>query len=65
MADFAAKLEVPVVRFVADSGIAPGDFPRPFYERPAVLVFATEYDVEAFGDDLMEQAARLVLSPSR
>lgn len=65
MADFAAKLEIPVVRFVADSSKNPEDFPHPFFERPAVLVFANEYDMEVFGIDQMEHALRLILSPSR
>ncbi|EIE18186.1 hypothetical protein COCSUDRAFT_45597 [Coccomyxa subellipsoidea C-169] len=63
VADFAAQLEIPVVRFVADSGLSPGDAPKPFYERPAVLVFASEDGLTAFGD-VMEESIRLVISPS-
>lgn len=53
-----------MVRFVADSGLSPGDTPKPFFERPAVLVFASEDDLTAFGD-VMEDSARLVIAPSR
>lgn len=64
VADFAARLQIPVVRFVADSSISPGDAPRAFFERPAALVFASNEDMEAFGDQ-MEETSRLVISPSR
>ena len=64
VADFAAQLEIPVVRFVADGELSPGDAPKPFYERPAVLVFANEDGLTAFGD-VMEESIRLVISPSR
>ena len=64
VADFAAQLEIPVVRFVADSSLSPGDAPKPLYERPAVLVFAREDDMTTFGD-VMEEAVRLVITPSR
>ncbi|CAL8463331.1 g2865 [Coccomyxa elongata] len=63
VADFAAQLQIPVVRFVADSALSPGDAPKPLYERPAVLVFASEDDMTAFGD-VMEEAVRIVITPS-
>lgn len=53
-----------MVRFVADGGLSPGDAPKPFFERPAVLVFASEDDLTAFGD-VMEDSVRLVIAPSR
>jgi hypothetical protein len=65
IADHAANLGIPVVRFVADSKSNPHDVPHPLYERPAMLVFANTIDLRAFGDEQMQEAARLILETSR
>ena len=63
IADFAARLYIPVIRFVSDSSVTE-DALYPLYERPAVLVFANKRDQTSFADS-MSEAVRLVSSPSR
>ena len=57
VADYADRLDVPVIRFLEDSEVI-----DVLHERPAVLVFAREAAAKAFGD-LIEEAPRIVLSP--
>ena len=57
IADYADRLDVPVVRFLEGSEVV-----DVLHERPAVLVFASDVAATAFGD-LIEEAPRIVLSP--
>lgn len=65
MADFAARLHIPVVRFISQGAAVGEGAPHPLYERPAALVFATEQDERTFDVDQMAEAARLVMSPAK
>lgn len=57
IADYADRLDVPVIRFLEDREVV--DVLR---ERPAVLVFASKLAAKAFGD-MIEEAPRIILSP--
>ena len=57
IADYADRLDVPVVRLLED-----GEAVDVLHERPAVLVFASDVSAAAFGD-VIEEAPRAILSP--
>ena len=57
IADYADRLDVPVIRFLEE-----GEVVDVLHERPAVLVFASDAAIKAFGD-LIEEAPRIFLSP--
>ncbi len=61
MADSAARLGTPVVRFFPDSARSEEEPFLPLRERPDVLVFANAKDEAAF--HYMADAPRLVLPP--
>ena len=65
IADYAARLHVPVVRFISKGAAVGAAAPHPLYERPAALVFASEEDEHAFDIDQMAEALRLVVSPAK
>ena len=65
IADYAARLHIPVVRFISKGAAVGASAPHPLYERPAALVFATEEDEHAFDIDQMAEALRLVISPAK
>lgn len=65
VADFAARLHIPMVRFISKGGAVGAAAPHPLYERPAALIFATEEDRHAFDVDQMAEAVHLVISPAK
>ena len=65
IADYAARLHIPVVRFISEGAVRGAAGPHPLYERPAALVFATEEDERALDVDQMAEAVRLVISPAK
>ncbi|CAL5225380.1 g8186 [Coccomyxa viridis] len=65
IADYAARLHIPVVRFISKGAAVGAAAPHPLYERPAALVFASEEDEHAFDIDQMAEALRLVISPAK
>ena len=65
IADYAARLEIPVVRFISAGAAVGPDAPSPLFERPAALVFATEQDRHAFDIDQMADAVRAVMEPAK
>jgi len=65
IADYAARLHIPVVRFISKGAVLGAAAPHPLYERPAALVFATDEDMSAFDEDQMAEAVRLVISPAK
>ncbi len=65
VADYAARLHIPMVRFISKGAAVGAAAPHPLYERPAALVFATEEDERAFDVDQMAEAVRLVISPAK
>ena len=65
IADYAARLEIPVVRFISAGAAVGLDAPSPLFERPAALVFATQEDRHAFNIDQMAEAVRAVVEPAK
>ena len=65
IADYAARLHIPVIRFISKGTAVGATAPHPLYERPAALVFATEEDEHAFDVDHLAEALRLVISPAK
>ncbi len=65
IADYAARLEIPVVRFISAGAAVGPDAPSPLFERPAALVFAAEEDRHAFDIEQMADAVRAVMEPAK